>query len=179
MKSNSTFIFESSLLCFTSNSGRGFLLFSWISFWNLRRILITEHCDYLSDLSSDLDKYSFIASDMWHLFCVQRREMVTRNNDPWSVLLISMIFFFHFGAVTNFFFSLYWYFLSPSLFHSQTKFLKWFYIFFIYWYMYIYVYCNEPAGLYNWAIQLTKYDRIYWPVIVCFRLLEAMCHHYR
>lgn len=92
MKSNSTLIFESSLLCFTSNSGRGFLLFSWLSFWNLRRILITEHCDYLSDLSSDLDKYSYIASDMWHLFCVQRREMVNRNNDPWSVLLILMIF---------------------------------------------------------------------------------------
>lgn len=92
MKSNSTLIFESSLLCFTSNSGRGFLLFSWLSFWNLRRILITEHCDYLSDLSSDLDKYSYIASDMWHLFCLQRREMVNRNNDPWSVLLILMIF---------------------------------------------------------------------------------------
>lgn len=92
MKSNSTLIFESSLLCFTSNSGRGFLLFSWISFWNLRHILITEHCDYLSDLSSDLDKYSYIASDMWHLFCVQRREMVNHNNDPWSVLLILMIF---------------------------------------------------------------------------------------
>lgn len=103
MKSNSTLIFESSLLCFTSNSGRGFLLFSWISFWNLRHILITEHCDYLSDLSSDLDKYSYIASDMWHLFCVQRREMVNHNNDPWSVLLILMIFFFHFGAVTIFF----------------------------------------------------------------------------
>lgn len=92
MKSNSTLIFESSLLCFTSNSGRGFLLFSWLSFWNLRCILITEHCDYLSDLSSDLDKYSYIASDMWHLFCLQRREMVNRNNDPWSVLLILMIF---------------------------------------------------------------------------------------
>lgn len=92
MRSNSTSIFESSLLCSTSNSGRGFLLFSWLSFWNLRRILITEHCDYLSDLSSDLDKYSYIASDMWHLFCVQRREMVNRNNDPWSVLLILMIF---------------------------------------------------------------------------------------
>lgn len=94
MKSNSTSIFESSLFCFTSNSGRGFLLFSWISFWNLRHILITEHCDYLSDLSSDLDKYtgSYIASDMWHLFCVQRREMVNHNNDPWSVLLILMIF---------------------------------------------------------------------------------------
>lgn len=93
MKSNSTSIFESSLLCFISNSGRGFLLLSWLSFWNLRRILITEHCDYLSDLSSDLDiKYSYIASDMWHLFCVQRREMVNRNNDPWSVLLILMIF---------------------------------------------------------------------------------------
>lgn len=92
MKSNITSIFESSLLCFTSNSGRGFLLFSWISFWNLRRILITEHCDYLSDLSSDLDKYSYIASDMWHLFCVHRREMVNHNNDPWSVLLILMIF---------------------------------------------------------------------------------------
>lgn len=92
MKSNSTLIFESSLLCFTSNSGRGFLLLSWLSFWNLRRILITEHCDYLRDLSSDLDKYSYIASDMWHLFCVQRREMVNRNNDPWSVLLILMIF---------------------------------------------------------------------------------------
>lgn len=93
MRSNSTSIFESSLLCSTSNSGRGFLLLSWLSFWNLRRILITEHCDYLSDLSSDLDKYSYIASDMWHLFCVQRREMVNRNNDPWSVLLILMIFF--------------------------------------------------------------------------------------
>lgn len=92
MKSNSTLIFESSLLCFTFNSGRGFLLLSWSSFWNLRRILITEHCDNLSDLSSDLDKYSYIASDMWHLFCVQRREMVNRNNDPWSVLLILMIF---------------------------------------------------------------------------------------
>lgn len=92
MRSNSSSIFESSLLCSTSNSGRGFLLFSWLSFWNLRRILITEHCDYLSDLSSDLDKYSYIASDMWHLFCVQRREMVNRNNDPWSVLLILMIF---------------------------------------------------------------------------------------
>lgn len=92
MKSNITSIFESSLLCFTSNSGRGFLLLSWLSFWNLRRILITEHCDYLRDLSSDLDKYSYIASDMWHLFCVQRREMVNRNNDPWSVLLILMIF---------------------------------------------------------------------------------------
>lgn len=92
MRSNSSSIFESFLLCSTSNSGRGFLLLSWLSFWNLRRILITEHCDYLRDVSSDLDKYSYIASDMWHLFYVQRREMVNRNNDPWSVLLILMIF---------------------------------------------------------------------------------------
>lgn len=104
MRSNSSSIFESSLLCSTSNSGRGFLLLSWLSFWNLRRILITEHCDYLRDLSSDLDKYSYIASDMWHLFCVQRREMVNCNNDPWSVLLISMIFFFPFWCSHKFFF---------------------------------------------------------------------------
>lgn len=118
MKSNITSIFESSLLCFTSNSGRGFLLFSWISFWNLRRILITEHCDYLSDLSSDLDKYSYIASDMWHLFCVQRREMVNRNNDPWSVLLILMIFFSILLQSHNVSFSpFHWYSLGPSPFH--------------------------------------------------------------